>query len=45
MTSKQIIDGLMKDNEAQYQKKYAFEKGTYHQCIHNPKNPAQRITV
>ena len=30
MTGKQIIDGLIRDNASHYQKKYAFEKGTYH---------------
>jgi len=29
----------------QYQKKFAFEKGQYHQCIHNPKKEGQMITV
>ena len=42
---KQIIDQMIKQQAERYEKKFSFEKGIYHQCIPNPKNSNQRITV
>ena len=45
LTGEKFINRIAKEQQKSYQKKFAFEKGKYHQCIPNPKNPKQRITV
>ena len=45
LTGEKFINRIAKEQQKSYQKKFAFEKGKYHQCISNPKNPRQRITV
>ena len=45
MNGKEYIQGLKKQQEDRYQKKFAFERGQYHQCIPNPKKENQMITV
>ena len=42
---KQIADKLLKDHEKNFQKKFAFEKGAFHQCIPHPSNDNEFITV
>ena len=45
MKGKVFIDKTIQQQKERYEKKFAFEKGQYHQCIPNPHNPDQRITV
>ena len=37
MKSKEFLDGMIKQQQDRYAKKFAFEKGQFHQCIPNPK--------
>ncbi len=45
MKGSEYIEKLIKQQEDRYQKKFAFERGQFHQCIPNPKNDNQMITV
>ena len=45
MHGKEFIKSLIKQQEDRYQKKFAFERGQYHQCIPNPMVANQMITV
>ena len=45
MKGKLFIDKTIQQQKERYEKKFAFEKGQYHQCIPNPRNTNQRITV
>ena len=45
MTGEQYVKALVEQQESRYQKKFAFERGQYHQCIPNPQNEKQMITV
>ena len=45
MKGKKFIDTSIQQQGHRYEKKFPFERGQYHQCIPNPKNPKQRITV
>ena len=40
-----VVDKLIENYETQYVKKFPFEKGQYHQCIPNPINSDEFITV
>ena len=42
---KEIADKLLKDYEKNFQKKFVFEKGAFHQCIPHPSNDNEFITV
>ena len=45
MTGEQYVKRLIQQQEDRYQKRLPFERGQYHQCIPNPENPKQLITV
>ena len=45
MKGKTFIEKISQTQKDYFDKKFAFEKGQYHQCIPNPLNPNQRITV
>lgn len=45
MNGQEYVRELVKQQESRYHKKFAFERGQYHQCIPNPVNPSQMITV
>ena len=45
MHGKEFIKSMIKQQEDRYQKKFAFERGQYHQCIPNPMVANQMITV
>ena len=45
---KEFVKKLIQQQENRYHKKFAFERGHYHQCIPNPKNDGtmdEMITV
>ena len=45
MKGRDFVQKLIKQQEDRYHKKFAFERGYYHQCIPNPKKEHQMITV
>lgn len=45
MRGKDYIEKLIAQQENRYFKKFAFERGQYHQCIPNPRIENQMITV
>ena len=45
MKGKTFIEKTSHTQKDYFEKKFAFERGQYHQCIPNPLNPNQRITV
>ena len=45
LEGKEFITELINQQEDRYHKKFAFERGQYHQCIPNPLNANQMITV
>ena len=45
MKGKDFVKALIQQQEERYQKKFAFERGQYHQCIPNPQKETQMITV
>lgn len=44
MNGREYIEKLVGQQMDRYQKKYAFERGMYHQCIPNP-NPAKKDSL
>ena len=45
MKGKQFVETTLQQQAQRYHKKFAFERGQYHQCLPNPRNGRQRITV
>lgn len=45
MKGKSFVDRLIKQQESRYQKRMPFERGQYHQCLPNPLNDKQLITM
>ena len=45
MNGKEFVKKLIQQQEDRYHKKFAFERGQYHQCIPNPMKEKQMITV
>ena len=45
MKGKAFIEKTAQQQKDYFEKKFAFERGNYQQCIPNPRNPKQRITV
>ena len=37
MKSKEFLEGMIEQQQERYAKKFAFEKGQFHQCMPNPK--------
>ena len=44
-TGKDIIKKLMESHELNYQKKFPFDRGVFHQCLPNPHREKEFITV
>ena len=45
MRGHEFVKKLIEQQESRYHKKFAFERGVYHQCIPNPQKEEQMITV